>query len=178
MEKKMTLFDLSAQMAEIEDQLYENGGELTPELEKEMTETQESLMAKVDGYNALYQKLGAVAASAKAEADRLAKIKRTAENAQRRLKERLLWNMRQFGMEKLEGRLCKMSIRKAASLNVDEDLMLSPYRERIDQLNAALPPYITVKVDISKTAIKDMYKGTDALPQGCEEVENESLQIR
>ena len=30
MEGKMTLFGLSAQMAQIEDELYENGGELTP----------------------------------------------------------------------------------------------------------------------------------------------------
>ena len=178
MEGKMTLFDLTAQMAAIEDELYESGGELTPELEKEMTETRESLMAKVDGYNALYQKLAATAASAKAESERLKRIQRTAENAQRRLKERLLWNMRQFGLEKLEGRLCKMSIRRSRSLNVDEELMLAPYKDRIGQLDAVLPQYMTVRVDISKAAIKDMYKGTDALPAGCEEVQDESLQIR
>ena len=62
MEGKMTLFGLSAQMAQIEDELYENGGELTPELEKELTETRESLVAKVDGYNALYQKYQEMAA--------------------------------------------------------------------------------------------------------------------
>lgn len=178
METKMTLFDLSAQMARIEDELYEAGGELTPELEREMTETQESLMAKVDGYNALYRKLGAVAASAKSEADRLSKIRKTAENAQKRLKERLLWNMNQFDMDKLEGRLCKMSVRRSKSLNVDEELMLAPYREKIAALNAVLPPYITLSADISKTGIKDMYKGTDTLPQGCEEITSESLQIR
>lgn len=178
MEGKMTLFGLSAQMAQIEDELYENGGELTPELEKELTETRESLVAKVDGYNALYQKLGAMAASAKAEADRLTKIKRTAENAQKRIKERLLWNMDQFGMEKLEGSLCKMSIRKGKSLEVNEDLMLRPYQAMIDQLNGQLPVWMTVKVDISKQVIKDEFKGTDVLPAGCEMVENETLQIR
>lgn len=178
MENKMTLFDLSAQMAQIEDQLYENGGELTPELEKEMTETQESLMEKVDGYNALYQKMGAMAADCKAEIDRLTKIKKTAENAQKRLKERLLFNMHAFGLQKLEGRLCKMSIMKSKSLNVDEGLMLKDFQKEIDGLNRLLPSWCTVKVDISKTAIKEAFKGTDLLPKGCEYVTNESLQIR
>ena len=174
----MTLFDLTAQMADIEDALCENGGELTPELETAMTETRESLAAKIDGYNALYQKLGAMAASAKAEMDRLGKIKKTAENGQRSLKDRLLHNMHLFGLEKMEGRLCRVSIRRSGSLKVDEEQMLAPYRKQIDALNAALPPYIMLVPSISKTAIRDMYRGTDALPAGCEEVQSESLQIR
>ena len=178
MDNRMTLFALTAQMAEIEDALYENGGELTPELETAMSETKESLAAKIDGYNALYQKLGAMAASAKAEMDRLGKIKKTAENGQKSLKDRLLYNMHLFGLEKMEGRLCKVSIRHSGSLKVDEELMLAPYRKQIDALSAAMPPYITLVPNISKTVIRDMYKGTDALPAGCEEVQNESLQIR
>lgn len=174
----MTLYQLSAEMARIEDELYESGGELTPELESELTETRESLMAKIDGYNALYQKLGAMAASAKSEIDRLTKIKRTAENAQKSLKERLLYNMHLFGIEKMEGNLCKVSIRKTRSLNVDDGAMLHPYEGKIAALSALLPPYMTVKVDISKPGIKEMYKGTGALPMGCEEVENETIQIR
>ena len=105
MEKGLTLYGLTERMAAIEDELYESGGELTPELESELTETQESLMAKVDNYNALYQKLGAMAASAKSEIERLTKIKRTAEKAQENLKKRLLWNMNVFGLDKLEGLL-------------------------------------------------------------------------
>lgn len=178
MEGKMTLYDLTAQMAEIEDALYESGGELTPELEAEMTETRESLMAKVDGYNALYQKLGAMAASAKSEIERLTKIKNTAAKAQDSLKRRLLWNMDVFGIEKLEGRLCKIGRRKSSSLNVEEEVMLEPYQAEIARLRDALPPYMTVRVDISKKAISDEFKGTDVLPAGCERVQNETIQIR
>ena len=178
MEGKMTLYELTDRMAAIEDELYENGGELTPELETELTETKESLMAKVDNYNALYQKLGAMAASAKSEIERLTKIKRTAEKAQENLKKRLLWNMNVFGIEKLEGKLCKMSIRKSKALKVEEDIMLEPYKAKIDKLNSVLPPYMAVKVEISKKAISDAFKDTDVLPAGCERVQNESLQIR
>ena len=178
MGKGLTLYQLTAEMAAIEDELYENGGELTPALESELTETKESLMQKVDNYNALYQKLGAMAASAKSEIERLTKIKRTSEKAQENLKKRLLWNMDVFGLEKLEGKLCKMSIRKSKALNVEEDVMLEPYRAKIDKLSSVLPPYMAVKVEISKKAISEQFKDTDILPAGCERVQNESLQIR
>lgn len=174
----MTLFGLSAQMAQIEDELYENGGEITPELEQAMAETKEGLVKKVDGYNAVYQKLGATAAAAKAEIERLTKIKKAAENGQKSLKEHILYNMNAFGYDKLEGELCKMTRRKSTSLKVDEEVMLHPYRDMIDRLNGQLPEWITVKADISKQVLKDVFKGLDMLPAGCEMVESESLQIR
>ena len=178
LEKKMTLFDLSAQMAQIEAELYENGGEITPELEQAMAETKDGLVGKVDGYNAVYQKLGATAAAAKAEIERLTKIKKAAENGQKSLKEHILYNMGVFGLDRLDGELCRMTRRRSSALKVDEELMLRPYRDMIDRLNGQLPVWITVKADISKQAIKDEFKGTDMLPAGCEMVESESLQIR
>ena len=178
MEKKMTLFGLSAQMAQIEDELMENEGDLTPELDLARTENRESLAAKADALGAVCRKLAATAAAAKAEIDRLTKIKRAAENGQKRLKENILYCMNVFEYDKLEGELCKMIRCKSSSLKVDEELMLRPYRDMIDRLNGQLPVWITVKADISKQVIKDEFKGTDMLPAGCEMVENESLQIR
>ena len=46
-----TLFQLSADMAAIEDALWENGGELTDELAAALTETEQSIAAKADSYN-------------------------------------------------------------------------------------------------------------------------------
>ena len=174
----MTLYELTAEMAAIEDELYESGGELTPELEQELTETRESLLRKVDSYNALMQKLGAMAESAKKEAERLTKLKKTAENAQKRVKERLLWNMNVFGLEKLEGNLCKMSIRNSKSLEVDDAVVLNPYLGAIEKLRKTLPEWMTVEVKVNKTAIKETYKGTDILPAGVSEVSRQSLIIR
>lgn len=178
MEEKRTLYALTAEMAAIEDELYESGGELTPELEKELTETRESLSRKVDSYNALVQKLGAMAESAKKEAERLTKLKKTAENAQKRVKERLLWNMNAFGLKKLEGKLCKMSIWSTKSLEVDDTAVLAPYGRDIERLRKKLPEWMTVEVKVSKTALKNAYKGTDMLPMGVTERENDSLIIR
>lgn len=178
MKERMTLYELTAEMAAIEDELYESGGELTPELEQVLTETEESLSRKVDSYNALVQKLGAMAESAKKEAERLTKLKKTAENAQKRLKERLLWHMNMFGLKKLEGKLCKMSIRSTQALEVDDAAALAPYGRDIERLRKKLPEWITVEVKISKTGLKDAYKDTDILPAGVSEVSRQSLIIR
>lgn len=178
MEGRMTLYQLAAEWQRIEDELWESGGELTPELEAEMTETRESLVRKVDGYHSLYRKLGSVKDAASAEIERLMKIKRAADKAQSRLKDRLKWNMDVLGIDMLEGTLCKIGRRKSSRLNVDEDVMLSPYRDRIAALRAALPDYMTVEVGISKKAISDRFKGSDMLPAGCERVQNETIQIR
>ncbi len=173
-----TLYQLTQEFLDIEDVLYESGGELTPELETALTETRESLMAKVDSYNALIQKLGSMADSASSEIARLGKLKKTAENAQKRLKERIIYHMNEFGIGKLEGNLCKMSLRSSKSLNVDESLLMAKVQEDVDKLRAKLPEYMTVEVKVSKTAIKDAEKLTGMIPEGCSYVFNESLLIR
>ncbi len=154
----MTLFYLSSQMAEIEAMLEENGGELTPELEAQWEETRESLMAKVDNYNALVQKLKGYSETIKAEQDRLAKLKKTADNSLAGVKEHIKSTMEMFGLKTLEGDYCKMSLRTSTSTEVDEDVVLAPYQSAIDALSAKLPPYVTVEVKISKTAIKEATK--------------------
>ena len=50
-----TLFQLTERASQIEEALYETGGEITPEIEALMTETAAELPAKVDNYNALIQ---------------------------------------------------------------------------------------------------------------------------
>ena len=48
-----TLFQLSADMAAIEDALWENGGELTDDLALALQETEQSIVKKTDGYISL-----------------------------------------------------------------------------------------------------------------------------
>jgi|GEM_PF-2472242 hypothetical protein len=173
-----TLYQLTAQMAEIECILSENGGELTPELEAAWDETREGLMSKADNYNALIQKFKASEAAIDNEIKRLQSLQKTVKNGQKRLKDHILECMNAFDIKQLEGQFCKMSVRSSKSLNVEDEMILFPFRGKIDELNALLPDYVTVDVNISKTAIKEQFKDTDVLPAGCEYVENETLQIR
>lgn len=173
-----TLFQLTEQQRAIEDALYENGGELTPELEDALAETSESLPRKIDGYDMILREFGHMADNCKAEIERLTRLKRVAENGQKSLKKHVLDAMRLFGFKKLEGRTCSMSLGKSKSIKVDEEVLLFDYRKRIEELNASLPDYLSVEVTISKKAISDAYKVSGVLPAGVTIEETEHLTVR
>lgn len=172
------LYELQGTMYEIEQALDDNGGELTDELAALLNDTELSIRQKADGYRAVIAKFNDKADAADKEIKRLQEIKKTAKNAEKRLKEYILSVMGTFGLKKIEGDLCSMTRTQTKALDVDEDLLLLAHREKIDALQASLPDYLTIEVKVSKTAIKSKFKDTDLLPAGCKYVENESLRIK
>lgn len=171
-----TLYQLTNQMAEIEAMLEETGGELTPELESLWEETSESLPQKVDGYNQVLRNLTAYAANLADEIKRLQGLKRTADNSAKRIKEHVLDCMEAFGLTRLEGNYCKMSLRSSTQTEVDEDSVLMPYLARVEKLG--LPSWITCELKINKTALKEAFKGKDVTPGGVRFVEKNNLIIK
>ena len=180
MENNLTLYALTEQMARIEAQLEENGGEITPEIESLWEETKESLTQKADNYNALLVKLGSYSDNIDAEIKRLQALKKTADNSVKRIKEHIKDTMVQFGVDTIEGGLCKFSLANLNSMEVDEVTILAPFAKKIDKLNSALPAYVTVEAKISKSALKEAVK---ELPDGIgiagvNFVPNKSLRIK
>ena len=174
-----TLFELSEDLARLEDSLYESGGELTPELENELTETKEGLVQKTDGYGTLIRKFRSFADNCAAEIDRLTKLKKTATNAEKRIKGHILDAMTMFGYDRLEGETTRFIRGKSPkSLEVDEEQLLSAYKERIEELQSSLPDYLTVEVKVSKKAITDSAKAANVLPPGCEFHQNDTLTMK
>ena len=171
-----TLYQLTNQMAEIEAMLEETGGEITPELEAVWNETSESLPQKVDGYNQVLRNLTAYAANLADEIKRLQGLKKTADNSAKRIKEHVLDCMETFGIQKLEGNYCKMSLRSSTQTEVDEDSVLLPYLSRVEKLG--LPSWITCELKINKTALKEAFKGKDVTPGGVRFVEKNNLIIK
>lgn len=173
-----TLFQLSADMAAIEDALLENGGELTPELEQAMQETEQSLAKKVDGYYSLILSIVAKKDVLKAEIDRLTKLKKVAENAEKRVKNHICETMGAFGIDKLEGNFVKFSRGKSTSTETNDDQLRAAFTAQIANLMDSLPPYLSVDVKVNKTALKEYIKETGITPAGVEFIENWSLRIR
>ena len=172
------LYELQGTMLQIECALEENGGELTDELAELLTDTEMSIKQKADGYRAVIAKFSDKVDAVDKEIKRLQDIKKTAKNAEKRLKEYILGVMGSYGIKKIEGQLCSMTKTTSVALDVDEEILLSAYAEKIAELQAALPEYLTVEIKVSKTAIKSKFENTDLLPAGCAYVENESLRIR
>lgn len=174
-----TLFQLSNDMAAIEDALWDNGGELTEELALALQETELGMQKKVDGYNSLIRSLASKKEILKAEIDRLTKLMKTAENAEKRIKQHVSDNMEMFGIDKLEGAYCKISRVKTTSIQTNDEVIFAPYLMALEEFRKTLPPHIQVPdFKVSKTAIKEMQKESGILPAGAEVVENWSLRIR
>ena len=171
-----TLYNLTSQMADIEAILEETGGELTPELEEAWQETSESLTTKVDNYNALLIKLGNYSDNLAAEIKRLQGLKKTSDNSVKRLKEHIKDVMERFGIQRLEGNFCKMSLSSSTSTEVDEETVLMPYVARLDRL--MLPSWITCEFKVNKTELKNAFKDKDVTPGGVRFVKNTTLRIK
>lgn len=171
-----TLYQLTEQMSALESLLEDNGGELTPDIEALWQETGESLTKKVDNYNALIIKLKNYSSNLDAEIKRLQGLKKTADNSLKNVKEHIKSVMEQFGIDKLEGAYCKISLASSTSTEVDEETVLAPYISRIERL--MLPEWITADLKVSKTALKDAFKDKDVTPAGVSFVKNKSLRIK
>jgi hypothetical protein len=174
----MNLYQLTAEQARIEALLEENGGEITPEIEEALTLTAEALPRKVDGYGVLIRQFAAAEAACDAEIKRLQGLKKTAVNAQKSMKGRILDAMQTFGFDKLAGETTKFSTRASKAVEVDEDTLLARYREKIAEFAATLPDWLSIEPKVSKTAISNEYKATGMTPEGAQVVENTSLIIK
>lgn len=174
----MNLYQLTAEQARIEALLEENGGEITPEIEEALTLTAEALPRKVDGYGVLIRQFAAAEAACDAEIKRLQGLKKTAQNAQRGMKDRILYAMQTFGYDKLAGETTKFSTRKSTAVEVDDDTLLAAYRDKIEAFAASLPAWLNLEVKVSKTAISNAYKQSGLTPEGAQVVENTSLIVK
>lgn len=173
-----TLFQLSCDMMAIEDALWENGGELTEEIKQALTETEQSLVTKVDGYNHIIASFDAKADILDKEIKRLTKLKKTAENASERIRKHVCDTMGMFGIKKLEGTYCKITRSMSKKTVVDEAQITAVYNNLLKHLNESLPSYITAEFKISKTALKNYIEEKGITPAGVEFKEGWSITIR
>jgi hypothetical protein len=154
-----SLFQLTTDMSAIEDALWENGGELTPEIEQALAETEASLATKSDNYGALIRNFESAASMIDAEIKRLTALKKTATNSSERLKNRVLDAMQANGFTKLDGAYTKFSLRRSERTITDDEAILAPYYFTLEAIKSTLPPYITLgDLKVNKTIIKDMIK--------------------
>lgn len=172
-----TLIQLTEEQQALEQELIENGGELTPETEAAMKENALAIAQKVDGYHAIMRKFDAAETFCDKEIKRLTALKKTAQNAQKTIKAHLAYGMQTAGLDKLDGTLCKVSFRKSKAVEVDDDAILAPYKAQIDAIADTLPEYISAEFKVSKTALKSALEAGTPI-EGAAMVENYNIQIR
>lgn len=149
-----TLAEIIESTIETERAIFEADGEITPELEEQIAKDEADMAKKIDGYNAAYREEDARAKALADEIKRLQALKKTAENAAKRVKDMLKWNMERLGVDRVNGKTCKAYFSSSTAVVADEAVLLKPYDAQVEELRKALPAYVTIEVGISKTELK------------------------
>jgi hypothetical protein len=163
---RISIYQIEQSYNQLAEELIENGGELTPELEQSLAITEEQLQNKSVAYSFVIKQMDADIDIIDAEIKRLQAAKKQREKATEYLKDRIKHAMHLFSIEEIKTPLVKINFRKSESVEVDD-------------VNALPSLYKVVKVteQADKAAIKAALKdGADII--GCSIATHRNLQIR
>lgn len=159
-----TLFNITDEQLRIFEQLEENGGELTPEIEEALAINEQNFMIKAEGYIEAIAKYKAAADIAAERIATFTRIKKTANNIEARLKERIMWAMQIMGRDRVEVGARKLSIRNTQAVSITDASQIPN-------------EFIKVETSVDKMKIKEALKGGTEVT-GAELVSNQSITIR
>ena len=146
----MNIYQIQQDLLAIFDELEENGGELTPELEEELSITQEDFKNKVESYTDAIKNLEADMAAIKVEQARLKTLYERKEKTANKLKEIIINAVNEFGDTKKSGvkyldyGTGEVSVRKTQAVSVNDSLVKeielrlaneAQYNKEINQLD-------------------------------------------
>jgi hypothetical protein len=134
--------------------LMETGGELTPEIEKELEVNTEMLAAKADKYEFITSKLEAEEAYFKAKADSYTRVARACANARQRLRDAIKFSMQQTGKTEIIGEDTTFCIVNGAPKLVIKDPGVVPKNYVVE----------TIVRDLDKDKIKADLKAGKSVP--------------
>lgn len=122
------IYQISQELLAIFDELEENGGELTPELEEQLNITQEEFKDKIKSYSNVVKMLENDIIDIKAEKVRLNELQKSKEKTIERLKKIMIDAVELFGdttksgSKYLDYGTGKVSIRNTQVVEVEEDI--------------------------------------------------------
>ena len=158
------IWRMNQTLMEVSEALEENGGELTPEIEEKLQESELSQVEVADGIKTLMGKVKAEDAILADEIKRLQALKKARANALDGLKKYLLDYMLTSGTKKIEAQYCTVTVANGPeSVVCEEEKLLGAFEQRLLDLQDSLPPYITVDMKVNKTALKDYLKQDGAV---------------
>ena len=163
---KLSLYTIEQNYLTLVENLIDNGGELTPELETALTINKEQLEQKGINYAFIIKEIRDRKLARKNYLDKLKKDNDIDDKIENELINRLSLAMQLFEVEKIETPLIKLSFRNSESVEITNE----------SQLDAC---FIVTKTVSSpdKKAIKEAIKQGENV-QGAVLVTNQNLQIK
>lgn len=93
----MNIFEISKELESVFDELEENGGELTEELEEKLSISRDEFRSKVNAYLSIIKHTESDIDCCDKEIKRLQSVKKSKQNTIDRLKNILVWTIDKFG---------------------------------------------------------------------------------
>lgn len=153
------IYRLNATLEAINEELMDNGGELTPEIEEALASAELTQVEVVDSLSELLRKGDDEDAALAKEIKRLQGIKKARANALDGLKRYLLNYMLNHNIQKIEGQFCKASVSLGKeSVECDTEAILNSVSNTILDAQDSLPPYIILEAKVSKTKLLEYLK--------------------
>lgn len=162
-----SIYQIENEYRLLAENLIDNGGELTPEIETQLSITYEELQQKGVAYSFVIKDQIEIIKQIDEEIDRLEKRKKAKEKAVERLKETLCNAMEVFGVQKLESPIVTISLRPSESVEVLHLALLDEEYKK-----CSTPVWSADKVKI-KQAFKD-----GKTIQGALLIKKQSIQIK
>ena len=161
-----SIFKIQQEYQEIVNELIDNGGELTPEIELALQINKDNFHSKSENYAYITKQFDGEMDIIDNEIKRLQQAKKSREKTIQRLKDTIELAMLTFDIDKIETPLIKISFRKSESVEVTD-------------VNDLPNEYKVIKV----TETADKFKIKDALKSGvfisgCSIKSNRNLQIK
>ena len=163
---KIALYQIEQEYMILADEIINNEGELTPDLEQRLTINKDQLEAKGKGYGYIIKDIESEIDVIDAEVKRLTALKKSRSNAVERLKTTLSDAMQLFQISELKTPTLKISFRKSESVEVDN----------LGYLPAEFIK-ITTTETVDKVKIKEAIKAGRVI-QGAVLQQNINLQIK
>jgi hypothetical protein len=157
------LYNITLCLREIITSISNNDGEISPEQEESLAIAQHDLEVKGINYALVIRECEASVYAIDAEIERLTKLKSKPQTLSKKLKEKISEAMIEFGVEKIESDLIKLSFRKSEAVEIVDETLLEA-------------KYFNYKPSIDKTAIKAGLKEGEV--PGARMVSNLNLQVK
>jgi hypothetical protein len=162
----MNIFNIQTEYQLLVNELIENGGELTPELELTLQINKDNFHSKSENYAYITKQFDAEMDIIDNEIKRLQQAKKSREKTIQRLKDTIELAMLTFDIDKIETPLIKISFRKSESVEVS-DVNDLPNEFKVIKLTETA----------DKLKIKDALK-SGVFISGCSIKTNRNLQIK
>ena len=162
----MNIYNIQSEYQQLVNQLIENGGEITPELELALQINKDNFHSKSENYGYITKQFDAEMDIIDNEIKRLQQAKKSREKTIQRLKDTIELAMLTFDVDKIETPLIKISFRKSESVEV-ENVNELPNEFKVIKLTESA----------DKLKIKDALK-SGIFIEGCSIKTNRNLQIK